>query len=250
MVRTLKLCLLAGFFVVLGGFGLRGLAQDVPAERVYKNIQALKGIPAGQIPNIMSAYNAALGVNCDYCHTMGALEKADKPAHKLALRDIQMTRDINQRYKMQLDCIHCHQGKAKPSLVASTGPRPGPGPGTDPGPGKTTPGPGPSGPTGPAKTEAMPPGDNVVFKGKPPAYPDVPFPHERHTSAVTDCAKCHHTGENNKCSTCHLTNRRAGPATKINSYEIAHNRTSARACWGCHIQMKTGPAACAACHKK
>lgn len=246
--RTLKLCFVAAFFIALGGITWSGFAQDLPAEKVFKNIQALKGVPANQIPTLMESYNRALGVNCEYCHVAGALEKADKAPHKLAVRDIQMVRDINQRYKMQVECMNCHQGKATPSgaLASTSGtskpPDPGttkpPDPGTKPPPGGTT-----------GKPEAMPPGDNAIIKAPTP-YGNVPFPHEKHTMAVSDCKTCHHTGVNNKCSTCHLDNRKPSQFTKITGYEAMHNRTSPRACWGCHLQQKAGPTSCATCHKK
>src|SRR5215470_16114089 len=197
----------------------------------------------------MDAYNKAVGVNCEYCHVAGALEKADKPAHKLAVRDIQMTRDINQKYKMQVDCINCHQGKAKPSgVVASTGGTKT----TDTGTKTTDTGKTDAGKTDAGKTtkaEGNPPGDNDVIKAPTPLG-NVPFPHEKHSAAITDCSSCHHTGDTSKCSSCHLDNRKTSAATKVTGYDAMHSRTSPRACWGCHAAQKTGPTSCAGCHKK
>jgi hypothetical protein len=38
------------------------------AEKEFKNIQALKGIPAGQVIPSMQFIAASLGVECEYCH--------------------------------------------------------------------------------------------------------------------------------------------------------------------------------------
>jgi hypothetical protein len=249
MVKTVKVFVVAIFIVGLSGSVLSS-AQEVPAEKAFKNIQALKGVPASQITPLMDAYNKALGVNCEYCHVPGALEKADKPAHKAAVRDIQMTRDINQRYKMQVDCINCHQGKPKPpGAVASAGTPAVPGPKPAEPPKTTEPSKGAGKSAGGEKAEAAPPGDNDIIAAPTPLG-NVPFPHERHSAAITDCTSCHHTGETNKCSVCHLNNRKTSAATKVTGYDAMHSRTSPRACWGCHVAQKTGPTTCAGCHKK
>jgi hypothetical protein len=43
---------------------------DAPkrADKQFKNIQALKGIPANQLIPSMQFIAASLGVECDYCH--------------------------------------------------------------------------------------------------------------------------------------------------------------------------------------
>ena len=216
-------------------------AQDPPAEKFFKNIQALKGIPTSKIAGLMNDYSTALGVSCAYCHVEGDLAKADKPAHKLAVRDIQMTREINDKYKHSVDCMQCHQGKAKPgTTVISSNPGQPAQPVTPP-TGNTKPPPGP----GPSKTEAAPPG-KVSYPGG--SMGKVPFPHDTHMNM--DCAKCHHTGENSRCDTCHLHNKKASAATQVSFYNVAHGAKSERACAGCHTQIKTGPTTCVGCHKK
>src|SRR5678815_841638 len=43
--------------------------ENLPAEQVFKNIQILKGIPAGRLLRIMElGYSRSLGVNCTHCH--------------------------------------------------------------------------------------------------------------------------------------------------------------------------------------
>ena len=223
MVKRFKLTLLALFcFVVASQFLWTGAeAQDQPAEKFFKNIQALKGVPAGQIAGLMDSYNRALGVSCEYCHVAGDLSKADKPTHKSSVRDIMMTREINTKYQHKVDCMSCHMGKAKPGGGGVVvGPGPGPGPGPNPG-----------GP--PAK---------LTFTA---TAGTVPFPHDTHMSM--DCAKCHHQGGNSACATCHKHNN---GDTGLSFKKVSHSTTSNRACVGCHKQMSVGPQACAACHKK
>src|SRR5256884_5801186 len=48
------------------------------AEEEFKNIQALKGIPADQVIPSMQFIAASLGVECEFCHVAHANEKDDK----------------------------------------------------------------------------------------------------------------------------------------------------------------------------
>jgi len=233
--------------------------QNTPAERVFKNIQVLKGVPASDVTDLMDNFNEALGVNCEYCHVPNALEKGDKREHKIAVQMIKMTRDMHERYKIDVDCMSCHQGKPKPphlgmnmaggtkglgqggtpDLSQNVTPAPKPATPTTPKPATpTTPKPAtpkPSSGQGPTK---------VVFKA---SYGDVPFDHTAH-SGVTDCATCHHTGEMSKCSTCHQ--KKPSAATEITAKAAAHNATSERSCTGCHKKQSAGPTKCTECHKK
>ncbi|HSE38373.1 MAG TPA: photosynthetic reaction center cytochrome c subunit family protein [Blastocatellia bacterium] len=218
MIRGFKLTLFALFcFFAVGQYiGTGASSQDPPAEKFFKNIQALKGIPAGRIAGLMDSYNKALGVSCEYCHVAGDLSKADKPTHKTTVRDILMTREINEKYKHTVDCMSCHQGKAKPSGIGAKQP------------------------------------DVVVNdtkgddKGKmtfTASAGKVPFPHDTHMAM--GCTKCHHQGGNSSCATCHKHN--AGDAA-LSFKTVSHSPTSTRGCTGCHKQMSAGPQACGTCH--
>ncbi|HZV59194.1 MAG TPA: hypothetical protein VFF42_02575, partial [Candidatus Eremiobacteraceae bacterium] len=44
------------------------------AEEQFKNIQALKGIPADQLIPAMQFISASLGVDCEYCHDHQAMD--------------------------------------------------------------------------------------------------------------------------------------------------------------------------------
>jgi hypothetical protein len=224
MIKRLKLTLFALFCFLAAGqfFGTGVFSQDQPAEKFFKNIKALKGVPASQIGALMDSYNKALGVSCDYCHVSGDMPSASKPAHQASVRDITMTREINDKYKHVVDCMSCHQGKAKPGGVASTNVVP-----TNP-----------VDSTGPKKGG---PPDKLTFSA---STGNVFFPHDSHMSM--DCAKCHHQGGNSACGTCHKHN--AGDAG-LSFKKVSHSTTSNRACTGCHKQMNVGPQACNTCHK-
>ena len=253
MVKRFKLTLLALFcFVVAGQFIWTGAeAQDQPAEKFFKNIKALKGVPAGQIAGLMDSYNKALGVSCEYCHLAGDLPNDTKPAHKLSVRDITMTREINDKYKHAVDCMSCHQGKAKPTTgVLATGK---PTTGTPPGktePTKTEPKKTEPAKTEPTKTEPQSSGmgpDSISFRAIALGASKVAFPHAKHIEIVSsDCSKCHHTGDTGKCDGCHKHN--SGDAG-LSFKKVGHS-TKERGCAGCHIQNKSGPTKCAECHKK
>src|SRR5215216_6811879 len=51
-----------------GSAGPQGGQEEKPAEQVFKNIQALKGLPSAQLFSVMKFMSVSLGVRCDYCH--------------------------------------------------------------------------------------------------------------------------------------------------------------------------------------
>jgi hypothetical protein len=101
--------------------------ENKPAEEVFKNIQMLKGMPAGRLLRVMEmGFARSLGVNCARCHVPDAWEKEDKPTK-------QITRDMNamvtvinneQLKKIKnlkgpnsiINCTTCHRGQTKPAL--------------------------------------------------------------------------------------------------------------------------------------
>jgi len=88
-----------------------------PAEEVFKNIQALKGMPSSDLMNVMQSFAKSLGVRCDFCHVMGAFEKDDKPEKQTARRMIAMAHQINAdnfHGRMRVTCWTCHRGSTDP----------------------------------------------------------------------------------------------------------------------------------------
>ncbi|HEX8376209.1 MAG TPA: c-type cytochrome [Pedobacter sp.] len=98
----------------------------------YKNLKVLpKNISRDDLKKVMEHYNAALGVKCNFCHTMNAdTKKLDYPSdaneHKTEARSMmKMTNKINIKYfgekksqfnpaVMEVSCKTCHQGKKHP----------------------------------------------------------------------------------------------------------------------------------------
>ncbi len=109
-----------------------------PAEKTidqtHKDIQVLKGLPDAQLTQIMNYFNAALGVQCTFCHVRenNAMAFDKDHEHKTIAREmIKMVQDINQKdFKGRnvVSCYTCHQGHPMPAAVpafplpASAGP--------------------------------------------------------------------------------------------------------------------------------
>ncbi|HEX4951104.1 MAG TPA: c-type cytochrome, partial [Blastocatellia bacterium] len=120
-------------------------AQEKTVDQTHKNIQALKGLPDSQLTHVMNYFNAALGVQCTFCHVRenNAMAFDKDHEHKTIAREmIKMVQDLNQKdFKGRnvVSCYTCHQGKAVPTAtpafplpapMGAAGPRP---PGAAPG---------------------------------------------------------------------------------------------------------------------
>lgn len=101
--------------------------ENEPAEKVFKNIQLLKGMPAGRILRVMElGYARSLGVTCTHCHVPGEWEKDDKPTKQIARDMAAMMAAINTQHLKQIknlksemptvNCTTCHRGQTKPAL--------------------------------------------------------------------------------------------------------------------------------------
>ncbi len=101
--------------------------EDKPAAEVFKNIQILKGMPAGRLLRVMElGYAKSLGVNCTHCHVENAWEKEDKPTKQIARDMMRMTTTINSDLLKSIknlksesptvNCTTCHRGQTKPEL--------------------------------------------------------------------------------------------------------------------------------------
>jgi len=99
------------------------------AEEEYKNIQALKGIPAEQVIPSMQFIAASLGVECEHCHVAHANEKDDKKAKVTARKMINMMMAINKENfdgHREVTCYSCHRGSTEPvstPVIADEEPR-------------------------------------------------------------------------------------------------------------------------------
>ena len=98
--------------------------ENEPAEAVFKNIQVLKGLPAGRLLDTMRGFSGALGTNCRKCHDTENFASDDKDDKKVARGMIQMTKGINEQYLKTMpgvgqdavvSCYTCHHGKSHPA---------------------------------------------------------------------------------------------------------------------------------------
>lgn len=101
--------------------------ENEPAEKVFKNIRSLQGIPASRLLAIMSfGYARSLGVDCTHCHTPGKWEAEDKTQKQTARDMSAMVKTINGELLKNIknlksenpivNCTTCHRGEIKPAL--------------------------------------------------------------------------------------------------------------------------------------
>lgn len=115
--------------VVIGGLTIKAphayaqhgaaAAAELPktAEQAFKNIQVLKGTPADQLQPAMQFISNSLGVECEFCHVQGALEKDDKKTKQTARKMIEMQMAINRdnfKGQPEVTCFSCHRGAHDP----------------------------------------------------------------------------------------------------------------------------------------
>ena len=101
--------------------------EEKPASEVFKNIQVLKGVPAGRLLRVMElGYAKSLGVSCTHCHVAGEWEKEDKPTKQVTRDMMAMVATINNDLLKKIknlksaapivNCTTCHRGQVKPEL--------------------------------------------------------------------------------------------------------------------------------------
>ena len=94
------------------------------AEQVYKNIEVLKGVPAGQVIPAMQFITASLGVQCTFCHVEDHFEKDDKKPKQVARDMMQMTFALNRNSfegHREVTCYSCHRGAPNPLTIPVVG---------------------------------------------------------------------------------------------------------------------------------
>lgn len=86
-------------------------------QEQFKNIQVLKDLPADQLLPAMQFITASLGVECEFCHVQGAMDKDDKENKKTAREMILMMMAINKenfKGQREVTCFTCHRGSNDP----------------------------------------------------------------------------------------------------------------------------------------
>jgi photosynthetic reaction center cytochrome c subunit len=92
------------------------------SEEVFKNIQALKGMPVDEFMGTMGLFSAALSMCCGDCHTGAGTSNPkwedDPPRKRTARRMIQMVDTINRTNfngRHVVTCWTCHRGQPMPT---------------------------------------------------------------------------------------------------------------------------------------
>ncbi len=105
----------------------QGAQAAPPAERVFKNVQVLKGLREGEMYQTMNFMAVSLGQQCTFCHirngkdpktgeSIWVWESDDKPEKQSARRMLQMVLSINGSNKIDfgpnaVTCYTCHRGQ-------------------------------------------------------------------------------------------------------------------------------------------
>ncbi|HZP33702.1 MAG TPA: c-type cytochrome [Candidatus Acidoferrales bacterium] len=113
---------ISALICILVPFQFPAYAQVKTAEQQFKNIKVLQGTPADQVVVGMHLIEAALGVECEYCHVENDFAKDDKKTKETARNMIKMVRDLNNNSfsgQQVVTCYTCHHGNAKPAGVVA-----------------------------------------------------------------------------------------------------------------------------------
>ena len=99
-------------------------ASQGTSEKVFKNVQVLKGIPVDDFMGTMGIMCAALGFDCSECHTGAGTEKvdwaADTPRKLMARKMVRMVTAINHDNfsgRQMVTCWSCHHGRDRPATT-------------------------------------------------------------------------------------------------------------------------------------
>ncbi len=99
--------------------------ENEPAGTVFKNVKALKDMPAAEFVRSMDTiYGRGLGVTCANCHIVGQYD-SDTRKNKRVARDMQVMenyinsaqlaniRELDEDY-VKVSCVTCHVGSGHP----------------------------------------------------------------------------------------------------------------------------------------
>jgi photosynthetic reaction center cytochrome c subunit len=114
-------------FVFIFTMSVNGQTQrdTRPAEQIFKNVTALKGIPADEFMTTMGFLSASLGISCVNCHGEASAGNwpryADENDMKRKTRGmIAMVNAMNKSFfggKRRLTCYTCHRGSVDPEVT-------------------------------------------------------------------------------------------------------------------------------------
>ncbi len=111
-----------------------GAVVAQPAQEAPKNLKVLpKDWTRAQVINVMQNFEAALGVECNFCHVMKQgvppdFAADDKDEKNMARAMLKITADLNTRLPKdfgmpankvtRIQCITCHRGVPEPKQLA------------------------------------------------------------------------------------------------------------------------------------
>lgn len=125
----MKHCIAVFVLLLAGAPGLLLVnAQEEPAplaEQVFKNVQVLRGMPAGEFMDTMGIFSAALGMSCEDCHASGGRAWEDyaldtSPRKRMARTMVGMMAGINRTYfggRQVVTCYTCHRANSRPLVT-------------------------------------------------------------------------------------------------------------------------------------
>jgi hypothetical protein len=93
--------------------------ENEPAEKVFGNIELLRGKPASRLPGMMTALTGLLGVTCTTCHVPGRFESEELAPKRTARQHFKMQAALNREYfggANAISCWTCHRGAPKPPI--------------------------------------------------------------------------------------------------------------------------------------
>jgi photosynthetic reaction center cytochrome c subunit len=126
-LRVLTITAIAALTIM--GAGLASAQPAAPAkpllaEQVFKNIQALKGIPVDEFMETMGIMTAAIGFDCLDCHIGAGTDRvdwaADTPRKIMARYMVNMVATINKNNfggRQMVTCWTCHRNRDKPQVT-------------------------------------------------------------------------------------------------------------------------------------
>ncbi len=98
--------------------------KPLTADKFFKNVKVLTGLPVNEFMTTMGFFSASLGYSCENCHgeDSGAANFAaeDRPKKQMARRMIAMEANINKAYfggKQVVTCYSCHRGGSEPKIT-------------------------------------------------------------------------------------------------------------------------------------
>src|ERR1700680_2859739 len=112
----MRLSLVLALLLPLCALAQEGKKKGPPPEP--KNLKVLPATMGGaQVIQVMRNFNAALKVECVYCHVQGDFASDDNPKKETARMMITMGREVNAKFtdgKPHVTCYTCHRGAIEP----------------------------------------------------------------------------------------------------------------------------------------